>query len=126
MIRTALAIAAIAIAAPALAAEEKPFTPAAFAAAQAAGRPVLVDVAAWWCPVCASQGRTIKAITAAPQYAKLLILRVNYDSQKDVWRGFGVTKQATLIAYRGRQEVGRLAYQTDKAQIGALLASAVR
>jgi thioredoxin 1 len=126
MIRTAIAMAAIAIAAPALAAEEKPFTQAEFAAAQAAGRPVLVDVAAWWCPVCASQGRSIKAITASPAYAKLLILKVNYDGQKDVWRGLGVTKQATLIAYRGRQEVGRIAFQTDRAQIGALLASAVR
>ncbi|MFM9935393.1 MAG: thioredoxin, partial [Novosphingobium sp.] len=58
---------AFAFAAPAAAAERQPYTPAALAAAQAKGRPVLVDVKAWWCPVCASQSRTIKAATAAPQ-----------------------------------------------------------
>lgn len=126
MFRYALAAAAMMIAAPAFAAEERPFTQAEFAAAQAANRPVLIDIAAWWCPVCASQGRSIKTITASPQYNNLLILRVNYDSQKDVWKGFGATKQGTLIAYRGRKETGRLAFQTDRAQIGALLASAVR
>ena len=71
------AIAATAFTAPAAAAERQPFTPAALAAAQAKGRPVLVDVKAWWCPVCASQSRTIKATTAAPQYNNLLILSIN-------------------------------------------------
>ena len=76
MIRHALAAAAMIAVAPAYAAEARDFTQAEFSAAQAANRPVLVDVAAWWCPVCASQGRTIKAVTAAPQYKNLLILRV--------------------------------------------------
>jgi len=40
--------------APAHAAEFRDFDQAAFAAAQAAGRPILLDVHAWWCPVCAS------------------------------------------------------------------------
>ena len=126
MIRHALAAAAMIAVAPAYAAEARDFTQAEFSAAQAANRPVLVDVAAWWCPVCASQGRTIKAVTAAPQYKNLLILRVNYDKQKDVWRGLGASKQGTLIAYRGKQETGRSAFQTDKTQIANLIATTVR
>lgn len=126
VLRIVAATLALAVTSPALAAERQPFTPAALAAAQAQGRPVLVDVAAWWCPVCASQERTIKAITAAPQYDKLLILKLNYDKQKPEWRALGVSKQATLIGYRGRQEVGRVAFQTNKELIGTLLAATVK
>ena len=123
------AFAAFALAAmisPVQAAEQKDFSQAAFAAAQAQGKPILVDVAAWWCPVCASQNSTIRKITATPQYSQLVIFKINYDKQKAEWKSFGVMKQGTLIAYRGKKETGRLAFQTDKTQIAALLASAIR
>ncbi len=120
-----LAVAAVSFAAPAAAAERQPFTPAALAAAQASGRPILVDVKAWWCPVCASQGRTIKETTAAPQYNNLLILSINYDKQKADWKALGVQKQSTLIGYRGGHEVGRVVYMTNKAAINALLAKTI-
>ena len=108
------------------AAEVVDYTDAGFAAAQASGKPILVDVAAWWCPVCHSQNVTIKQIVASPRYAKLVIFKINYDKQKAEWRKFGVTKQGTLIGFRGKQETSRLAFQTDKTQIAALLASTVR
>lgn len=120
-----VAVAAVSLAVPALAAERQPYTPAALAAAQAKGRPVLVEVKAWWCPVCASQSRTIKATTAAPQYNSLLILSIDYDKQKADWQALGATKQSTLIGYRGRKEIGRVIYTTDKAAINGLLAKTV-
>lgn len=125
---TALALtlaAAVSYAAPAAAAERQPFTAAALAAAQAKGRPILVEVKAWWCPVCASQGRTIKATTAAPQYNNLLILSINYDKQKAEWKALGAQKQSTLIGYSGAREVGRVVYTTDKAAINGLLAKTI-
>jgi thioredoxin 1 len=118
-----IAVAALAaVATPASAAEIRDFDAAGFAAAQAAGRPILVDVRAWWCPVCASQNHTIKQAVTSPAYAKLLILEVNYDKQKAAWQVLGVHKQGTLIGYHGRQEVGRLEFRTDAAEINALLA----
>jgi thioredoxin 1 len=117
---------ALAFAAPSHAADFRDFDSNAFAAAQAAGEPVLVDVHAWWCPVCASQSRTIKKLTASPRYDKLVIFRLNYDKQKDDWKRMGVTTQGTLIAYRGQTETGRIAYQTNAARIEAVLDSAVR
>lgn len=117
-----LIMALTAIAAPATTAEVRAYDAAGFAAAQVAGRPILVDVKAWWCPVCASQNRTIKKAVAAPAYAKLLILAVNYDKQKPEWQALGVHKQGTLIAYRGKAEVGRLEFQTDRDAINGLLA----
>ena len=122
-VRIALAALVASLAVPAAAATEKPFDRAAFAAAQAAGQPILVDVAAWWCPVCASQGGTLKQAFADPRYDKLIVFKINYDKQKPEWKSFGVQKQATLIAFRGKQEVGRLAFVTDKVKINALLAS---
>ncbi len=111
---------------PAVAAETRDFDDASFAAAQAQGRPILVDVKAWWCPVCASQGRTIKKLAAAPEYKNLLILHINYDKQKEAMRKFAVNKQATLIGFNGTRQTGRLDGVTDKAKIGALLASTTR
>ncbi len=111
---------------PANAAEAKSFDSAAFAAAQAEGRPILVAVKAWWCPVCASQSNTIKKAVAAADYAKLVVFNVNYDKQKDVLKSFEVNKQATLIAFSGKRQTGRLDFVTDKVQINNLLASTLR
>ncbi len=121
----AAAVAAAVAVSPAYAAEFRNFDRATFDAAQAAGRPTLVDVHAWWCPVCGSQARTIKAATADPKFDKLLVLRIDYDKQKPEWSSFGVTKQATLIAFKGGHEVSRLSFQTDKAKVAAVLAAAV-
>lgn len=123
-----LPLAAVAIAAttPAMSAEFKPFDRATFDAAQKQGRPVLVEVNAWWCPVCASQTNTIKATVGAPEYANLLILRINFDKQKPEWQAFNVQKQSTLIAFKGGRELGRVSYITDKTKIRDLLALTTR
>jgi len=122
----AAALVAAPLAVPAQAAENQPYSQAAFEAAQAAGRPILIDVHAWWCPVCGSQARTIRDTVTAPQYDKLLVLRINYDKQKADWQKLGVKKQATLIAYHGTRETGRIQYMTDKAKIKDLIASTLR
>jgi thioredoxin 1 len=125
-LRTIAVAATIALAAPASAAEFKPFDRATFNDAQAQGRPVLVFVHAWWCPVCASQSKTINDTVVASQYAKLLVLRINYDKQKPEWQAFKVQKQSTLIAFKAGRELGRVSYITDKAKIQTLLALTAR
>jgi thioredoxin-like negative regulator of GroEL len=119
-------IAQFAVLNPANAAEVRDFDRAAFNAAQASGRPILVDVKAWWCPVCASQSSTIKKAITAAEYAKLIVFNVNFDKQKDVWKSFSVSKQGTLIGYHGTRQTGRLDFATDKIQINALLAKTLR
>lgn len=123
----AAAFAAATLAAPAArAAEFRDFDRATFVQAQAQGRPILVDVAAWWCPVCLQQNGKIKSIAADPAYRDLLVLKINYDKQKDEWRSFGVTKQATLIAFHGARETGRLQYRVNKAEIAGVIAATGR
>src|SRR5215831_8743656 len=62
--------------APAPAAQTSDFDRAQFNAAQQAGRPILVDIRASWCPVCAAQEPIIERLSALPEYKDLLILRV--------------------------------------------------
>ncbi|MBX9698880.1 MAG: thioredoxin family protein [Acetobacteraceae bacterium] len=120
-----LAIAAIAASGPARAAERAAFSDAAFDAAQAAGRPILIDVFAPWCPVCRAQKPHIDATLADPALRGALFLTVDFDSQKDALRRLNVQRQSTLIAFRGREERGRATGITDGAEIRALLMRAL-
>lgn len=118
--------AALLVAVPAMAQPVKPFTQAALRTAQARGQSVLVDVFAPWCPTCRAQAPTIDAIATDPAFAKLMILRLDYDHQSAEKKALGVNKQATLIAYHGARETGRVLGVTDPAQLKALAASALR
>ena len=100
-----------------------PFTQQAFDAARAAGKPILVEVHAPWCPVCARQQSGIAAAQRDPRNKGLITFRIDFDSQKDVQRPLGVTRQSTLIAFKGRKETGRLLGVTDADGIARLIAS---
>lgn len=123
MFRLFPVVAALLVAAPASAAEFRSFDQRAFTSAQAAGRPILVEVHAPWCPICAAQGRALQKFTANGAYKDLIVFRIDFDSQKPIWSKFGAKSQSTLIAYRGRRETGRIAYDSNEQKIGALLAS---
>jgi thiol-disulfide isomerase/thioredoxin len=110
---------------PALAAEFAPFTPDAFGAAQVAGKPILVDISAEWCPTCKAQAPIIEDVTSRDAFKDMMVFKVVFDSQKDVVRGFGARMQSTLIVFRGKDEVARSVGETDPAAIEAQLAKAV-
>jgi thiol-disulfide isomerase/thioredoxin len=116
------AVAAAVLSAPvaALAAEAKAFTAEAFAAAQAAGKPIVVEVHAPWCPVCKKQQPITDALAKDPKHAALARFHVDFDSQKSDLRRLGVQKQSTLIAYKDGKEVGRSTGVTDREAIAAL------
>jgi thioredoxin-like negative regulator of GroEL len=101
-----------------------PYSPAAFAAAEAAGTPVVVHVNAPWCPNCAKQRPILAALAKLPEFHDMLIMQVDFDSEKAVVRQFGVQMQSTLIAFHGKQERGRATAITDPAAIKALLEKA--
>jgi len=105
------------------AAERKTFDAADFAAAQTKGDRILVDISATWCPTCKAQKPTIESLAAAPENADLVIYDVDFDSMKDVVRGFGAQMQSTLISYLGATETARSVGDTDPTSIAALVAS---
>ena len=111
--------------APLMAQPIQPFTTAALKAAQAAGKPVLVDAYASWCPTCRKQAPTIEALAKDPAFDQLLILRLDYDSQSAEKRALGIVQQSTLISFHGSKETGREVGLTDPDQIRKLAQSAL-
>ena len=107
--------------APAFATETRTYDPAAFAAAQKAGKPILVAVDASWCPTCAKQRPILSELMADPKFKGLVYFVVDFDSQKDAVRFFGARTQSTLIAFKGERETGRSVGDTDRSSIAALL-----
>ena len=102
------------------AATESPFDQKAFAAAQKAGKSIMIDITASWCPTCAAQKPILDKLSADPAFKELLIFKVDFDSQKDVVRALGARAQSTLIAFRGAVEQGRSVGDTRPDSIHAL------
>jgi len=101
--------------------EPQPYDPQAFAIAQAAGKPILVDVHASWCPICAKQRPILASLERTTELSDLVVFDVDFDSQKDVVRQFGAQQQSTLIVFKGKSERGRSIGETDPSAIKALL-----
>lgn len=119
-------VAAVAAVAPAHAATVQPFSPAEFEAAQRQGKPILIDVYADWCPTCRAQKQVMDTLLPSEEFKNLLVFRLNFDEQESHWRQLGVRRQSTLIAFRGRNEVGRSVAVTDSNAIREFLLAIVR
>ncbi|MDE2362931.1 MAG: thioredoxin family protein [Hyphomicrobiales bacterium] len=104
------------------AAEQKAFTDAGFAAAQKAGKPIVVAVHASWCPTCKAQVPILSKIEQDPRFKNLVVFRVDFDAQKDVVKQFNVRMQSTLIAFKGATETARSVGDTNADSINALVA----
>jgi thiol-disulfide isomerase/thioredoxin len=97
----------------------QPFTAKSFQDAQAAGKSIVIDVTASWCPVCKVQRPIIEGLEKSnPQLA---VFEVDFDKSKDVLKQFGVQRQSTLIVFKGTKEVGRSTGDTDPASITSLV-----
>lgn len=123
--RRSVVLAAIAASAafttPAAAMEPRAFDAKAFAAAQQAGKPILVAVHASWCPTCKAQKPILSELLARPEFKDLVYFVIDFDSQKDVVKQFKARVQSTLIVFKGESETGRSAGDTEASSISALL-----
>jgi thioredoxin 1 len=107
-------------------ADVTPFTAQAFQDAQNANKAILIEIHATWCPTCKQQKAVLNnLLLPEPKFKDMVVLRVDFDSQKDVVKQFGARIQSTLIVYKGKREVGRTVGDTDPASITALLEKAL-
>ena len=105
----------------ALAAETRTFDSGSFAAAQKAGKPILLAIHASWCPTCKAQKPILSELMAQPKFKDLVYFVVDFDSQKDAVKLFDARVQSTLIAFKGTTETGRSVGDTERSSIAALL-----
>ncbi len=103
------------------AAVEFPYTQQRFDALQQQGKPILVFIHAVWCPTCKKQEIILSEILPRDEFKSLTVLKVDYDTQMNVVRGFGVQYQSTLIVFRDSNERGRSTASTDRSEIASLL-----
>ena len=116
-----LAVLLLLVPAAASAAEWKAYSPEALTEAQSAGKPILVDVFAAWCPTCRAQNPILVKLTSEPKYKDLVVLKADFDQDKDALKALRVQSQSTLIVFKGDKELDRSVGSTDPVAIEGLL-----
>lgn len=105
------------------------YTPGAAEAAMDAGKIVLLDFWASWCSTCAAQERVLADLKASnPAYeANIQFFIVDWDEhgKGKLSKSLNIPRRSTLVALKGRQELGRIVAGTSKADIKALLDKAL-
>jgi len=125
LLGTLVMAAALSLGSIASAMDKKPFDQTAFEAAQAAGKPILVEVSAPWCPICKAQAPILSRLKSDPRFKELVSFDIDFDSQKDLLRKFNVQTQSTLIVFKGKQETGRSTGDTNAGSIETLLGKSI-
>ncbi len=103
----------------------EPYTQDKLDAVNKSGKPALVLIHADWCPTCKAQEKILDAMLPMNEFKGITTLRVDFDTQKQVVKAFGVQYQSTLIVFKGGKEVARVTGETDQKRIAELLRKAL-
>lgn len=125
LFRSVATVALIALSTASLGGEPHPYDSSVFKAAQASGKPILVEIHADWCAECKVQNRILNKLSDQAPYTGLVRLRVDYDKQKDLVKEFKARQQSTLVIFKGEKEVGRAVGITSEEKIRALVDKAI-
>jgi len=109
----------------AVAAGPAPYDAAVFKQAQAAGKPIVIEIHADWCGECKMQNRVLNRLEEEATYSGFVRLRVDFDRQKELVRQFAARTQSTLVVYKGGKEVARAVGITRESVIRSLLDHAI-
>ena len=104
---------------------EVPFDQAQFDAARAAGKPVAVVFHADWCPTCRAQAPVLKQLSESGDLQQLTIFVADFDAEKALKRALRVSKQSTVVVFKGGKEAARSTGDTEPGSLSALLHHAV-
>lgn len=114
---------------PAQAAERTFYAPGLAEKAMADGKVILLDFWTNWCSTCAAQDRVMTGFRAGnPAYDKAItFITVDWDvyAEGDLSRALQIPRRSTLVALKGKAELGRLVAATGPADIKALLDKAL-
>ena len=102
-------------------ADFKSFSKADYDAALKSGATIVVDFHASWCPTCKKQEPILNEIVGMKGYEKVIALKADFDSEKDLKKSLNVSKQSTIVVFKNGKEVGRNIGITDKAELKKLI-----
>jgi thiol-disulfide isomerase/thioredoxin len=97
----------------------------AFAAAQAAGKTIVVDVHADWCPTCRTQAPILEELRKERANDKVVFIRVDFDTDKAFLKAHRVPRQSTVLVFRGSRELARSIAETDRTRLRAVILGAL-
>lgn len=109
----------------AIAGEIKPYNQNDFDALTSAGKPVVLDISAPWCPTCKEQKPIIDGLMKQPVYKDITLMTIDFDSAKPILKKYKVNMQSTLVAFKGTNEVGRSVGDTTPAGLEGLIKKTV-
>lgn len=101
--------------------EAERFTPQRFAALQAEEALVLVEIHATWCVTCRRQREIVRRYREAHPEVDLVLLSIDFDTQKPAVESLGAKYQSTLVLYRGRERLWYSVAETREEVIFAAL-----
>lgn len=97
----------------------------AFTAAQAAGKTLVVDVHADWCPTCRAQAPILEELRRERASATVAFIRVDFDSDKAFLKAHRIPRQSTVLVFKGQREVARSIAETDRTRLRAVVLGAL-
>ena len=110
---------------PALAGARVFYSPGLAEAAMADGKVVFLDFWTNWCSTCATQERVISGLRATnPAYdAQITFITVDWDkyADGDLSKTLKIPRRSTLVALKGKTELGRIVAGTARREIQALM-----
>lgn len=96
-----------------------------FEKARAAGKPILLEFHAPWCPTCRRQQPIVRELLEKPELSGFEHFVADYDSSRDLQKELGVRRQGTIIVFRGKEEISRSVGITNREELEAQIAKAV-
>lgn len=94
-----------------------------------AGDTVFLDFKADWCSTCAAQERVINALKSenAAYEKNIVFINVDWDmySKDALTTSLNIPRRSTLVALKGKDELGRIVAGTSKKDIKALMDTAL-
>ena len=115
-------------AAPALASAVN-YVPGLLEKHQEAGDTVFLDFTASWCGTCRAQGRVLESLKAEnPAYDQnIVFIDVDWDTYGNSVMAdrLKIPRRSTLVAMKGKKEIGRIVADTSKRNIKKLVDAAL-
>lgn len=110
--------------APSASAAPTEFDEAAFAAAQADNRTILIETYAAWCLPCKLQAPIIARLLTRKPYGRVMVMRVGANTPAAVWQKLRLSGYGTLVVFKGKREIAR-GNPTNEAGVTALVRQAL-